>query len=364
MKNPRTMILHSILKLGLAGGVIAAIALVIMTQDPTSAHVGPADATADITGLDFAPKTKSGKFTEAMVGLGMQPRVYDYNGNVMFFAVGQSKPGATPRDILRDVQQHLVDEGINEKNHADSTPLMATMRSVDWQRFKSDRDVENGPLAALNEKSEQLMLRGDVVPTIVTDDYVEMVGIDHDANLDFSDLNTEMPQQRLSQMMGGYKFIDATWDEATQRTEVTAVWPADGFDGERMAGRGQQSPPDPEVPACIGCTRDHRMQTLDDGDKFSSNMFHTNLDVQSTYDYYRQVMTQRGWQESGAQPMLNRMEPHFPMLADLQQEGRLLNFVRDGETMQLTVLREDDGTRVVSAHDAEGAQRMQAPPTF
>lgn len=359
-------IIHSLVgltKLGVAGGIIFGIGFTMVTQDPESSELGPAPAKADIQDFMGAPASKSAQFTEAMVAMGLKPRVYDFNGNVMYFAVGATERGVKPRQVLRKVQSHLVDFGINKADHSDMVPLQQSARAVNWDKATENESEMEKRFKPMVDKAS-LLINGEVVPTQVSDNYVEMVGYDKNRNPeDLTQLFAgDDSNRKVGNLMGGYKYIDAYYQPEDDTTQISAVWSAEDFSAERMNGEGNdQSPPDPAIPPCMGCKRDYRMQTIDRGDSYSGNMFSTNLDVNQTYDFYKSAMEQRGWHESGAQPVLDRMAKYMPELRAVNNDGRLLSLERDGQSMQLAIIPKDENnTQILTIH--EGADAQAAHP--
>jgi hypothetical protein len=364
MKHTMINAIRNTLKLGVAGGVIFGIGFAFVTQDPATTEVGPAPAKADIADFASTPLTKSAKFTEAMVGLGLKPRIYDYNGNTMFFAVGQSEK--RPKELMYDIQERLVAHGVNKENRTDLKPGMANAMELDWRGLRDTPGAESmeKTLADPHFKSiaahGEVLIDGDVVPTLVTENRIEMVGYDKNREGSSEDMEAlfagDESSRKVANLMGGYKYIDAQW--VGHGTEVSAVWSSEDFSADRMQGMGNdQSPPDPDVPVCMGCSRDFRMQTKDGGDEFSSNMYNTSLGVDATFNYYRSQMEQRGWYEPGAQGMLSRLAEYMPELQAINETGRVLHLERgDDEAMQITILPDGSGSKVVATHEAADAQ--------
>ena len=350
--------LTSVAKLGLAGGVIFGIAGLILTQNPETATVGPRPAKADIGDFLSGHGSESAKFTEAMVALGLEPRVYDYNGNVMYFASGYA-PNKRPTEILRTVQEHLVEYGVNAENHSDVVPMQRAAKSVDWGTVETwDDEIEQlGPASSA-------VLNGDVVPTQVSENQIQMVGMEFDQNFDeatelYRDENGEIRPAKIKHMMAGYKYVDAAWEPQMKRSTITAVWSGENFKAGRMDGTSDdQSAPDPAVPSCMGCDRDFRFQSLNTNEPFQSNMWTSNLQVQRTYDFYKGTMEARGWTETGAQPYLDRIGEIIPQVD--QMGGKLLNLEKGDESIQLAIVADPaGGTNVITLHQTDGAQLVQ-----
>lgn len=342
-------------KLGLAGGTIAAIGFAMVALTPSEDGL-TADASADIT--DFTTTALGGdqKFASAIQAMGLKPRPFDFNGNTMYFASGSySMP---PLEVMRETQALFVETGVNEKNHSDMLPIRQKAATINWDAIGHDVDRSFAGWETLMPATNATT-SGDVVPTQVSREYVEMVGMDLAGSADASMF------ERLHQtggdplsMIKGYRYMDIHAEAGGKRSAVTAVWSDnEDFQAERFVGRGDQSPPDPNVPACLGCTRDFRVQSLAKDEPFQSNMFlarHGN--VASTYDYYRSSLTRDGWTETGVQPYLDRLGQELDEVAELNQRGRLLSFERGGESMQFAVIEAEGAVQVLSLHEQDGAQ--------
>lgn len=357
MKNTRLNTLFSLGKLAGAGAVIAGIGFAFMTQDPTSTEVGPSKAEADIADFAAVSLTQSQEFTKAVVGMGMKPRAFDYNGNTLFFASGSYD--MKPMEFMEKSQDHFVKAGINKKDHGDTVPLREQARRINWDGTNGSLQREMAAWGQLVPTAEA-MVEGDVVPTDVTPDRIEMVGYklntDGKALLDAIDAEDKSGKS-VRNLMGGYRYMDAHWEPGTGRSAVTAVWTGEDFAAERMEGQGAQSPPDPNVPACVGCIRNHRVQSLDKNEPYQSNMYTTTaLNVSETYDFYRTAMTNRGWAEGGVQPTMNRLGEVMPEVAALNDRGRILTLERGNEALQVAIFPGETGAQVVTLHETAGAQ--------
>lgn len=361
MKPQHVNTIKSFAKLAGAGAVVFGVGFAMIVQDPKVEEVGPPTVSADITDFASAPSSNSAKFTEAMAALGMRPRVYDYNGNVMYFAVGQSDQ--RPAQLVNTIQNQLVSYGVNQKNNTDARPISAAMNDPRLRTEDSSPENVEATLQPYAAMAEEILGSGDVYPTHISADRFEMVGYDSSArNVDelTAAFAEDHSDTKVRNLIGGYKYIDGFWDEKTQQTEVTAVWSGDEFLAARMDGEGMgQSPPDPNIPSCMGCERNYRMQTIDKQDSFSTNMFVTNVNVDNTYDFYVDAMRARGWQAGTAQTFMDRIANHMPELREVQERGRVLSLERNGETMQIAVIPDPfEGARVISTHEAEGAQML------
>ncbi len=356
-------IVKNFAKLGIAGATIFGIGFAFVTLDPEDPQHGATEATADIGDFSTVQLNKSQRFTSAMAGMGFKPRRFDYNGNLLYFASGYTD--MKPRGIMSEVQEVMVEAGVNEKNHTNTRPLQAGYQSagvlIDPQRRpdKPTKEYHEGFWEVLSGANDGLM-NGDLVPSAVSDDHVLMVGVDLDGKHGTIEETIENPQMQkeapVKSLMGGYRMVEAHWEEDARASAITAVWTGDDFDPDRMLGPGD-SPADPDVPACIGCQRDFRVRSLEKDEPFQSNMWYGLGSVDRTYDFYVDTMKQRGWREAGVQPKLERIEPYMPELREANQLGRLLSMEKDGQTMNVTILPSEDGkVHVISNHQHSAAQ--------
>jgi hypothetical protein len=243
-------------------------------------------------------------------------------------------------------------------------PSTELVQEINWGSLTSlpgreafEKTIGTPQFKTISENGGAL-LDGEVIPTAVSENRIEMVG--YEKNREGKDVGELLAgddsKRKVANLMGGYRYIDATW--MGDETEVSAVWSAEDFSADRMEGKGNdQSPPDPDVPVCMGCSRDFRMQTIDNGDAFSSNMYNTSLGVDQTFEYYRAQMESRGWYEPGANGMLSRLANYMPELQAINQRGRILHLERgDDEAMQITIMPDEAGTTVMTSHEARDAQ--------
>jgi len=345
--------LVSLAKFGLAGAAIFGIAMLILTQD-ASDEASPGEvksAEADI--VDAAFKDGS-EFTRAMLSLGFKPRAYDLNGNVMYFASGYVDQ-KHPIDVMNTVQSEMVNYGVNSRNWLDSAPLDKTVGAPQVaEKYKKDPAVLDR-----YEAQSAAMLRGELVPLRNEKDYISVGSVMNDRGLDetMADYAEAGKEKPMRDHLGGYRFIDATHEPGLDRTMMTAVWTRDEFAPARMENRAfKPQPADPNVPACVGCERNFRMQSLNQDEHFNHNMWTTkNRSLNKTYSFYKQAMASRGWKESGVQSKLDRLAQYLPEVQQIP--GRTMNFEKDGKQMTITLVPSTEGgTAVFSSEESEGAQ--------
>lgn len=344
-------LVKNITKLSLAGATICGIAFYFVTTAPTAdAPLAVNEVEADVAWFDVA--SDGHEFTRAMAAAGLEPRPYDLNGNVIYFANG--KVDKTPAEVESALQKILVEHRVNSKSYAGAQ----TNESLAARgKLRTEDDVAKlGEKLGGNELSEA-MLAGEVVPTSRTKDYVAMSGIDYGMSKDemmaaieagdIKDLSDLEPQ--------GYNFIEATYEPETGMTDLQAVWTAKEFDAKKMNNTAfKQQEPDPNVPSCMGCERQVRFQSLSKDEPMRANRWNTQTTVDQTFKFYATAMANRGWKESGAQMKLNRLHDAGVMLG---VDGKILNLEQDGKTMQIVMIPDGVGGTLVMSHETyKGAE--------
>lgn len=346
-------------KLTTAGVLLCGIGWVILTQDVTpQAEIEVAPARADIIDAVF----KDGnEFTRAMASLGFAPRAYDMNGNVMYFASGYSED-KTPHEVMNIVQEQLVFYGVNSKNWLEHEPVAEQLaKHGEYQQiFDPTKPYDKEKFRKLeNDGMSNAMLKGEVVPMRSDSNYIMMGGVtpNKDVGKIVKEYQNAGARSPIRDYLGGYRFIDATAEPGERRTMITAVWTDEDFDAKKMDNRAfKQQPADPNVPACVGCQREFRVQSLQENEPFRQNKWTAkNAGMDDTYSFYQRAMASRGWRESGVQQKLSKLAEFFPQIAQIP--GRTLNLEKDGKNMTIVLLpAPDGGTQVYSNEQYDDAQ--------
>ncbi|RDV40017.1 hypothetical protein DV096_05520 [Bradymonadaceae bacterium TMQ3] len=340
MKIPST--LRVLLKLGVSGAVIVAIgATVLVSSSPGEVKEAEADLTDFLTG----PRAEQRNFERVIAESGLKPRSYDYNGNDVYFAAGDSE--LSPSEVLTYYQERFHAVGVNSKVYTE--PLM---------RMGNDPTTYVDALAE-SDYAEQnhAMLNGEVVPLHVSDELVTMGSMvprkQSDDVIDMIDTWPLSPQGGLDieDNMRSYRLIEARRNLDTGGSTVTASWAADGFDPRLI--RDPDAPgarPDLNVPACAGCERVSRLAGNDPSEPYVVNLYRTNGAPESVERFYRSAMVNRGWTLSKSTELLDEYARYVPQIAEMS--GELLNFERDGHHVSLVVQHNDEGgTTVVSIEE-------------
>ena len=148
-------------KLVATAAVVAAVALAILLSSPRQGD-------ADILWLSSSDPTHTQRFARALDQLGHgPPRVFDVNGNEVY--VSDRTTRKRPRQVLRRYQRQFVDQGANRRIH-----LHASRQLRSGKPSEADRERLGTWGSA--------MMSGDIVPRVVTEERVEMIGLLRDGD--------------------------------------------------------------------------------------------------------------------------------------------------------------------------------------
>ncbi len=354
-------------KLALAGAILCGTGWAILTQDVAAdASLGDVpEAQADIVDGAVVDGTE---FTRAIASLGFKPRAYDMNGNVMYFATGTA-PGKSPHQVMNIIQDEMVEYGVNSKNWLGEAPLAGSLAKSDFQQtFDPAKGFDRSKLESIdNGGISAAMLNGELVPIQNDKNYIATAGVTpgRDVKEVVADFQAAGGRSPIRDFTGGYRFVDATGEPGEDSSMVTAVWTDENFDAKKMDNRAfKQQPADPNVPACVGCEREFRFQSLQKDEPFRNNKWTAkNASMDNTYDFYQTAMANRGWSESGVQAKLSRLGQYFPEVNQIP--GRTLNMTKDGQNMTITLIPSPNGgTEVFSSEqygDTQGGLNAGVP---
>ncbi|RAL24866.1 hypothetical protein DL240_01255 [Lujinxingia litoralis] len=335
--------LRTLLKLGASGAAIVAIGAAIMVAPSSDGEVK--EAQADLTDFLTGPKAEQRNFERVVVESGLQPRSYDYNGNDVYFAAGDSEK--SPRELLEYYQQRFHALGVNSQVYTNPLLLHGDSKEV-------YRDAKDDPEYI---KQNHAMLNGEVVPFSVTDDLVSMGAMvprresDNIADLIETWTHSQNGGLDIEDNMRSYRLIEARRNPDTGGSTVTATWADDGFDPKKIRDPNAiDVRPDSTIPACAGCERVSRLAGNSPNDPYVVNLYKSRAATDNVARFYRNAMTNRGWEISKSTEMLDEYARHVPQLAAIH--GELLNFERDGEHISLIIQEDEYGdTMVASIHE-------------
>lgn len=319
-------------KVGLAGGVVAAVFFAMTTAGPQG-EVSKADA--DI--VDFMPgDVFAGRnTTEIITKSGLTPRAYEVNGNKLLFAVGETE--ADPKDVLDYYQTQFVKAGINSQKwlttpNGKGLPEEAKLKHAD-----------------LGRKQLHAMNHGEVIPYFATDDYVSMGGpILRGKPIDelIEEFAKNPPNSRVS-IYKGWRFIDAQ-KQATGKTRVTSVWADDHFDFAAMRNPNEAKlGPNMKVPSCPGCILVNRTRSLEPDEPYGIEQYRTTLETQTALDFYKKSMLARGWELSDSTQVMEFVATKVPDMP-FNTRGKFYSFAKGDELVMVTAMSHPQAGTVVS----------------
>lgn len=344
------------LKLGFSGAVIVAIAAIFLV---VSDDGDVSEAQADLYDLHSADVYAHGDFERVLEDSGLEPRPYDLNGNFVNFAVGESE--LTPAELMEYYQHKFERAGINSEVYDEA--MFSAMASDDAFGNEDLRDAQDA------------FWQGEMVPLSVSDEHVAMAGLlgavdpederydnfkDQLQSADLSHVGDqrqlyshleELGDLHLPPVIGagdvfeddieGFRFLEAHREPGTATTTVTSTWSDGEFDARKMNDPDADGVgADGEVPACIGCQRDKRLQALNDDEPYVLNQFRTTSPPEQITSFYRQAMPRRDWTPTETDEALEALKPH---VLELQQmPGHMVNFERGDEFLTVFVADQPD----------------------
>lgn len=296
------LLMNAGLKIVAAGILLWVVALAIVTFGE--------DADATIYDLNVLQEDPKSAFEAAMEDIGLEGTEYDYNGTRVSYATAQVE--GKPAELARTIQERLAKRGANSRSYG----------------FHEDSQVYRTG-----------MLKGDVVPTHVSENRIIMSAIGEDLTDEGHPLKEAMLQHggRLPEdVMKGYRYVEIL-SRGIQNTHSTvrAVWTGDDFEPQRIVtSEGEyRLSPDVEIPACMGCVPVERMMPWGGG-HFRTVRFETDRSPREVVDFYRQTLTARGWQMTDASQELDRIMAESP---GWQMPGEDRTFIRGDAALRLVV---------------------------
>lgn len=345
MKRP---LMKPFLKLVIAGGFIAAIGGAIVALDGPTASVKPAEA--DILALNFAPASKSEKFVDSMKSLGMEkPRVYDWNGNKMFFSTMETD--RTPKQVLSDFQRKFVEDGVNSHPYNDLGPNVAEFMDVDkWKEMSPEERTAKSEVVGRKYDRSSDYFNGGMVPTVITPGYVAMAGMESKGSakdgFEFLKEVKKRGSKRLTDSVGVARYIEAF--QQGGKTRVTATWTDDNVDFNRFRGHGDGIGFSEDAPGCVGC--DRLMRFVGESEKgYAANVFFSGQEVDQVVAFYDQALKNRGWKVAPSTLAMRAARDKGWMEDD---GSELVSFARDGDFMTLLVFKTPEGRTSVQLIEA------------
>lgn len=169
MKKTTSNTLRALGKIGFSIATVSCVAAAIVVLSPEADEetavpsVGVSESRADIFwGLEFE-RSHTQKFATALEKLGHEPpRVYDYNGNEVYFSTRVSHRG--PSELLSEYQSAFVEEGVNSRRRMNSQSALLALPEGEAR----DKLLEEFNAAAV---------AGEIVPLQATNEYLSLSGM-------------------------------------------------------------------------------------------------------------------------------------------------------------------------------------------
>jgi hypothetical protein len=335
--------LWALTKLGIAGASLVAIGWSVITFYPTKG--GVKETEADIVSMVTFKRTSTQQFALALDALGHdRPRSYDYNGNKVFFSSRTTTQ--SPEQVLREYQEFFTRRGINERPYYEASPDGGPRPGENDETYQ-----------ALVEERGLAMLSGQLVPSIITPNYVAMGGGIIEGEPRTCAEAAEILERQVANgiphfndVFRGFRGIEAMRSEDGRHTHVTASWSESNYDMDKHIPRDTRAKvrgtnPDPELPSCPGCERLQRFAGEGKEKDYVTNVFLSPQHHSSVASFYLQAMQARGWKETDSS-QFSRDILNMTVYRDLPATS--LQLVRGNEFLNIVVEPTDQGTLVTT----------------
>ena len=341
--------MKNVLKVVGAGATIFAIGMgMVVLQPEVEAPV--AEAEADIFGIDFAPRSQQEKFVQSLMDEGFEePRVYDHNGNTMFFSTKVTSQD--PLEVLHNMQTRFVDNGLN-KNVYTRVPRTEIPQAAIEKLKKKNRKLAEQLKKDTDHHLEWMDdYVGGIVPVQIDEKGWMMTGMGTPGNADSSfdwidevveaNRHTRGKHFDHTKVASQMRYLDAFRENG--RTRLTAVWSDEDYQLKKIVDEGDDLNIDPEVPMCAGCTRLAHIEGKSEDDYSNHMISAKGQSTEQVLSYYQRSLEARGWQRSGVSDVLKAAENlGWKQHAD----GEMMQFARGTDFMTVMVYPGATGTEV------------------
>lgn len=287
------------------------------------------------------------------------PQPYDYNGNIMYFAQGETTEA--PRDAARRLQEALVREGVNDQVYpVPARPDVADgvlMEQVSDPDEIDEREVAYSTIAGMEYFS------GGLIPIIDTGDKVAMSGVDvtvsdelqneYDLN-DFPALMAELQARSgtdATEIIDNIRYIEVFRPERSATTQKVAIFGDGDIDLSNFAPGAGSAPPGGEViPPCPDCRRNTSFAGLQDQSDYQMQTYNSPSAPGTVMAFYERTLAERGWQMSTGAALAQQIRGTTAPAGAADNLGETNTFVRDGHTVQIQVYNAGGETHVNVFH--------------
>lgn len=332
-KIKKSKMVLSLLKCGLAGIVVVLIGFGFLVFQSPAGEI--AEAEADIWDLFGSERSNTQKFMNTLEREGMSPpRQFDHNGNQIFFSHQTSRE--SPREVMNRYQRAFYREGVN-------TYIHDTVREAVPPGEVEDMETLVQGFAGADE-----FFSGGLVPMQLTRNHMYMVGIDTPQgakSIDDAVYESRSGTVTPPEIVSAFRYLDATREEGSLTTTITAIWSDDHFDLRKLASlqelEGTVHPIEFEVPVCQACARVTRLSGTGREGHRHTVLYRSPQSVQAVISFYENHMIRYGWAH----------DPSTRSLAELQrreiaphQSSQVRTFFRDTQQLTLAVYQDyEDG---------------------
>lgn len=318
-------------KMILAGAIVAAIGFAFVVFDDPTGEVSTAEA--DLWSVFTRETSNHTKFMNVLKKEGMEPpRQYDYNGNQVYFSYATTRE--SPRQVMHRFQEAFVREGLNKHFHP------GVRKPVD------PGGVEMGTVAADGLALQSLvgaddLFTGGMIPVVDTRNQMMMVGLQTKGGA--KDLMEALSETQggklpLENVLGALRYLDATREEGSLQTTITAVWSDEHLDMNKFRSLRQSDrtahPVEMLIPVCGGCERVARLSGTGDEENMHNLLYRSRRSVHEITRDFDRNMGKYGWQPEPAMNQLNRLqrEGYAP-----DRAAQIRSYMREGLNLTMII---------------------------
>lgn len=336
------------IKIAVCGAVICALAMgfVVLTPD---GEVESADADIFWTGSSLLQDSKQDRFVDLLDDQGFsEPRAYDWNGNVVYFAQGQSTD--SPRQVAAQLQEAFLRQGINDN----ALPLPPDPEALGDE----SADAAEKAYAVL---AMQEFFSGGMMPVVDTGDQVAFTSVEVAAeggNVETLD-ELLMLQQALhergygnSALFKNFRYVEAFRPQNSRKTQKIAIFGDENTNFMNFlpgaGGEVDHRSKEDVVPACPGCDRVSRLSGLESEEAFEMASYNSPDTVGGVLDFYQRALLVRGWEVSSGVDVVDNVAglqmPYNPNATG----GDMKVFRRGNHAVHVHAYRGDRGSTHVN----------------
>ena len=295
------------LKLGVTGGIICAIAFGFIAFDNPKGEISPAEA--DVWSVFQKQTSKHEDFMSVLQKEGMQPpRQYDYNGNQVFFSYATTRE--SPNEVMLRFQEAFVREGVNSHFHPG-------VREPADPMHLDPQDPEEFGIMMQGMVGADDFFTGGMVPIQNTRNKMAMVGVTTKQDVDSliaAVVERQGGETLAEDMIGSIRYMDATREQGSLKTTITAVWSDDKLDMRKFRSEVRSEdtvhPIEFEIPTCQGCTRVARFSGTESEQHLHNLLFRSPGSIHEVTSFYDRHMGRYGWELEPAMRGLNLLQQH------------------------------------------------------